>query len=200
MKTYRIGVLGAVAAWIQCPCERCAAAIDRAVRGEPLVGHLRVLQGEQVLVEGVPRVARALQAEVHPVAVVRVGRREGGGRPGTEMTRPARAVLVLGYLAVLVGVLVVFGIVNFIVGRLLDSTGLTGPDRLLGAVFGVLRGAAIVTVRGGIGLNLSMTSHKAPMASSGAMSIVTAKQVHGDRVVGAGDVTASTEADGDGAG
>ena len=56
------------------------------------------------------------------------------------------ARMVLGYLAVLVGVLVVFGIVNFIVGRLLDSTGLTGPDRLLGAVFGVLRGAAIVTV------------------------------------------------------
>lgn len=30
------GVLGAVAAWIRCPCGPCAEAIDRAVRGEPL--------------------------------------------------------------------------------------------------------------------------------------------------------------------
>ncbi len=53
---------------------------------------------------------------------------------------------VLAFLGVLIAVLVVFGIINFIVGKLLASTGLTGPDRLLGAVFGLLRGAAIVTV------------------------------------------------------
>ncbi len=56
------------------------------------------------------------------------------------------ARMVLAFLGVLIGVLLVFGIINFIVGRLLDSTGLSGPDRLLGALFGVLRGAAIVTV------------------------------------------------------
>ncbi len=54
--------------------------------------------------------------------------------------------MVLSFLAILVGVLLVFGIINFIVGRLMASTGLSGPDRLLGALFGMLRGAAIVTV------------------------------------------------------
>lgn len=54
--------------------------------------------------------------------------------------------MVLSFLAILVGVLLVFGIINFIVGRLMASTGLSGPDRLLGALFGILRGAAIVTV------------------------------------------------------
>ncbi len=56
------------------------------------------------------------------------------------------ARMVLAFLGVLIGVLLVFGIINFIVGKLLASTGLSGPDRLLGALFGVLRGAAIVTV------------------------------------------------------
>ena len=54
--------------------------------------------------------------------------------------------MVLSFLAILVGVLLVFGIINFIVGRLMASTGLSGPDRMLGALFGMLRGAAIVTV------------------------------------------------------
>lgn len=53
---------------------------------------------------------------------------------------------VLAFLAVLVGVLLIFGVINFIVGRLLAKTGLSGPDRLLGALFGILRGAAIVIV------------------------------------------------------
>ena len=56
------------------------------------------------------------------------------------------ARMVLAFLAVLIAVLLVFGVINFIVGRLLDKTGLSGPDRLLGALFGLLRGAAIVTV------------------------------------------------------
>ena len=56
------------------------------------------------------------------------------------------ARMVLAFLGVLIGVLLVFGIINFIVGKLLASTGLSGPDRLLGALFGVLRGGAIVTV------------------------------------------------------
>ena len=56
------------------------------------------------------------------------------------------ARMVLAFLGVLVAVLLVFGIINYIVGRLLDKTGLSGPDRLLGALFGMLRGAAIVTV------------------------------------------------------
>ena len=37
-------------------------------------------------------------------------------------------------------------LINFLVGQLIDKTGLTGTDRLLGAVFGVARGALLVTV------------------------------------------------------
>lgn len=55
--------------------------------------------------------------------------------------RMAIAVIVL-----LVGTLVVVGIVNYFVGLLIDKTGLTGTDRMLGVVFGILRGVAVVTI------------------------------------------------------
>ncbi|MGE0383499.1 MAG: CvpA family protein [Gammaproteobacteria bacterium] len=50
------------------------------------------------------------------------------------------------YVAVFLGTLLACGLVNFVVGRLLQKTGLAGTDRLLGLVFGVARGAAIVVV------------------------------------------------------
>jgi membrane protein required for colicin V production len=43
-----------------------------------------------------------------------------------------------------VTVLVVGGLCNFLLGKLVSSTGLSGTDRLLGALFGLLRGGAIV--------------------------------------------------------
>ena len=42
--------------------------------------------------------------------------------------------------------LLVAGIANFLAGKLVDSTGLTGTDRMLGVVFGTVRGALIVCV------------------------------------------------------
>lgn len=53
---------------------------------------------------------------------------------------------VLAFVGILILTLLLCGIVNFLVGRLLARTGLTGPDRLFGAVFGLLRGAAIVAI------------------------------------------------------
>jgi membrane protein required for colicin V production len=49
----------------------------------------------------------------------------------------------LGFLLVFGGVILAGGLVSFFVGRFLKITGLSIPDRLLGAVFGLLRGIVI---------------------------------------------------------
>ncbi len=59
---------------------------------------------------------------------------------------PPSFARVAGFLAVLVLTLVGLGIVNFLVGKLLDKTGLSATDRFLGGVFGFLRGLAVVVV------------------------------------------------------
>ncbi|MGE0486128.1 MAG: CvpA family protein [Gammaproteobacteria bacterium] len=56
------------------------------------------------------------------------------------------ARLVAAFVVVLIATLVGVGIVNFLIGKLLESTGLSGTDRLLGALFGFARGAAIVGI------------------------------------------------------
>lgn len=43
-----------------------------------------------------------------------------------------------------ISTLIVCAIVNYVIGQLVDKTGLTGTDRVLGAAFGLLRGVLIV--------------------------------------------------------
>lgn len=43
-----------------------------------------------------------------------------------------------------IAVLIVSGIINALVGKLVDKTGLSGTDRVLGAGFGILRGIFVV--------------------------------------------------------
>jgi len=52
----------------------------------------------------------------------------------------------IAFLVLFTGVLLVTGVVNFIVGKVVEKTGLTGTDRTLGIVFGVARGAVIVAI------------------------------------------------------
>ena len=56
----------------------------------------------------------------------------------------ARQLIAFGVL--LVATLMAIGIVNFLISKLIESTGLSGTDRALGMIFGVLRGIVLVTV------------------------------------------------------
>ena len=54
----------------------------------------------------------------------------------------ARAAM--GFAGLFISVLLVGGLLNYLIARLVESTGLSGTDRLLGGVFGTARGLAIV--------------------------------------------------------
>ena len=56
----------------------------------------------------------------------------------------AQKVTAFGVLFICV--LLLGAIVNYLAGKLVDKTGLTGTDKMLGVIFGVARGAAIVAI------------------------------------------------------
>lgn len=70
--------------------------------------------------------------------------------PASELLEPwlkmPTARIVLAFIGILIVTLLVAGVINYLIAKLLDKTGLSGTDRLLGAVFGLARGAAIVII------------------------------------------------------
>lgn len=57
-----------------------------------------------------------------------------------QLLRNAAAVAILFITTIIVG-----SLVNYVIGQLVDKSGLTGTDRILGLVFGALRGVLIVS-------------------------------------------------------
>jgi len=53
---------------------------------------------------------------------------------------------VTGFALLFVCVLLLGAVVNYLAGKLVAKTGLTGTDRMLGVIFGVARGAVIVAI------------------------------------------------------
>lgn len=56
------------------------------------------------------------------------------------------ARIILAFAAVFVLVLVIGGLISFLIGKMVEKTGLSPTDRLFGAVFGLARGLAIVVL------------------------------------------------------
>jgi len=52
--------------------------------------------------------------------------------------------LIIAFSVLFIGTLIIGAGVNFLIGELVDLTGLTGTDRALGTVFGMVRGAILV--------------------------------------------------------
>jgi membrane protein required for colicin V production len=50
----------------------------------------------------------------------------------------------MGFAGLFIAVLLVGGLINYLLGKLVETTGLSGTDRLLGGIFGSARGLVLV--------------------------------------------------------
>lgn len=54
--------------------------------------------------------------------------------------------LAIAFVALFLLTLVVGAVINYIISTVMDKSGLTGTDRMIGFVFGALRGVVVITV------------------------------------------------------
>jgi len=73
-----------------------------------------------------------------------------GAQPGAVFLQDWIAIdsarLAVAFGIIFIAVLFVGALINYAFGRLLSQTGFAGTDRVLGGVFGVLRGAAVLVL------------------------------------------------------
>lgn len=71
-----------------------------------------------------------------------------GARLGTLIADSLgpRLQVAVGFAVIFIVVLVLGALVQRLLGRLVESTGLTGTDRTLGLLFGTVRGGAVVVI------------------------------------------------------
>ncbi|MGH8537606.1 MAG: CvpA family protein [Gammaproteobacteria bacterium] len=71
-------------------------------------------------------------------------------RPLADLLTPyismPSARLIIAFVALFIATLLCGAIINFVIAKLVMSSGLSGTDRVLGIVFGVARGALVVGV------------------------------------------------------
>ncbi|MBA3492549.1 MAG: CvpA family protein [Gammaproteobacteria bacterium] len=71
-------------------------------------------------------------------------------RPLADLLTPYISVpsarLIIAFMALFIATLLCGALINFIIGKLVMSSGLSGTDRVLGIVFGTARGALVVGV------------------------------------------------------
>ncbi len=54
--------------------------------------------------------------------------------------------LITSFLVMFIGLLIVGGLLGVLVGQMVKQTGLSGTDRVLGALFGLVRGVVVITI------------------------------------------------------
>src|SRR5699024_4687554 len=59
---------------------------------------------------------------------------------------PPSLRLAIAFFSLLLGTLLVTAIASSLLTKLVRTTGLTGTDRMLGIIFGIVRGVAVVTI------------------------------------------------------
>lgn len=54
--------------------------------------------------------------------------------------------MAVAFAVLFVATLIVGGLVNYLMGQLVEKTGLSSTDRMMGLVFGIVRGVAVVAI------------------------------------------------------
>jgi membrane protein required for colicin V production len=106
-----------------------------------LVGLSAVLS----LARGFVREALSLAGWVLAFWVALTFTREVAGGLPASLTVPSLR-LVAAFLVLFLATLLVTALVNFLAGQLVERTGISGTDRLVGVIFGVGRGVVIVAI------------------------------------------------------
>lgn len=97
------------------------------------------------LMRGFVREAMSLVVWIAAVVVALVFYQQLAPLMSELVSTPSLRYLV-AWLILFLGVLLVGGLINFLLARLVSASGLSGTDRLLGLVFGALRGFVVVMV------------------------------------------------------